>query len=274
MNRKSNFLVSTVDTRLFYTCRESKKVYDKTYKKVVQVLRKRGFDLHPDMSAPKFLRDTMFVGNNGILSVSVTKLTDGFEISFREMNGKNPKANASKVDDMAYIAKLHYKLCMKKICDCLAETGAEDYTKKKYVLAEDFVKNEYAISKRYGQKDMNFSLSDLDGTSEADYNSTDRDGKQILNGDFKYFRSYNGYLYRGKVYHNINNMWWVIVDKRNVRNIAAHNLFDLSDSDNRHREKEGKCPETYLIRKKAVKDTKSGTLIRELQRRGYKITKK
>lgn len=274
MSKKSDYFISSVDTRVFYTCRESKKMYDKTYKKIVQILSKRGFDLHPDMTASQFMRDTMFAGNNGILAVSVIKLTDGFEISFCELNSENPKANSSRASDMTYIAKLHYKLCMKKICECLSKTGAEDHTQKKFTFAEDFIKNDYVTSWHHEQKDMDFDISDLDGTPEADYNSTDRDGKQILNGDIKYFRSYNGYLYRGKVYHNINNMWWMIVDKRNVRNIAAHNLFDLSDSDNRHREKEGKCPETYLTRKKAVEDTKSGTLIRELQRRGYKITKK
>ena len=29
---------------------------------------------------------------------SVTKLTDGFEISFREMNGKNPKTDTYRTD--------------------------------------------------------------------------------------------------------------------------------------------------------------------------------
>ena len=67
------------------------------------------------------------------------------------------------------------------------------------------------------------------------YNGRDREGLTLHNGDIKYFRAWNGYLYRGRIYHNINNMWWVIVDKYTVRNVAAFNLFDLAPDDKRGR---------------------------------------
>jgi hypothetical protein len=65
------------------------------------------------------------------------------------------------------------------------------------------------------------------GNYNRNYNSKDKDGKQIICGETKYF--YNYYtkrLSRGTVYHHINNMWWVLVHgKRN--NISSFYLFDL-----------------------------------------------
>lgn len=58
-------------------------------------------------------------------------------------------------------------------------------------------------------------------------NSNDANGKKILCGETKYFYDYNNLLQRGVVWHNINNMWWVICNG-DLKNIAAFNLFDYS----------------------------------------------
>lgn len=59
------------------------------------------------------------------------------------------------------------------------------------------------------------------------HNSNDANGKKILCGDVKYFYNhYNRRLSVGVVWHNINNMWWVIVNNM-LYNIADFNLFDF-----------------------------------------------
>lgn len=105
-------------------------------------------------------------------------------------------------------------------------------------------------------------------TIESVYNAKDRDGKVLLNGDIKYFRDgCNGYLYRGKIYHNINNMWWVIVDKRNVRNVASFQLFDLSESDCLRRKAPDRTPKEYLTKRDYISKATTKELIAELRRR-------
>ena len=72
----------------------------------------------------------------------------------------------------------------------------------------------------------------MDGqTAKYEINGTDRDGNTLRNGETKYFRDWSGYLLRGKVYHNINNMWWVLLADGKVRNVACFDLFDLKETD-------------------------------------------
>jgi hypothetical protein len=81
----------------------------------------------------------------------------------------------------------------------------------------------------HGLEDLQYQMSEYDKTSR---NSIDRDGKRIECGQVKYFRDYRtGRLLRGRVYHNLNNMWWVIVNGFYYTNIAAFDLFDPTHQD-------------------------------------------
>ena len=58
------------------------------------------------------------------------------------------------------------------------------------------------------------------------FNSFDKNKKRIICGDIKYFYDYyTRRLSVGVVYHNINNMWWVLVNGKRY-NYASFNLFD------------------------------------------------
>ena len=105
--------------------------------------------------------------------------------------------------------------------------------------SKEHMTSEELIIKRFREKCWhkpeakmpNFKLSMSDGSSgEPEYNIKDRDGKEILNGQIKFFR-YNGYLCKGKVYHNINNMWWAIVNDKFYTNMACFELFDPTEED-------------------------------------------
>ena len=62
-------------------------------------------------------------------------------------------------------------------------------------------------------------------------NARDRDNKRIENGQVKYFRDRHGRLARGQVYHNINNMWWVVLNETAYNNVACFDLFDPTPED-------------------------------------------
>lgn len=55
-------------------------------------------------------------------------------------------------------------------------------------------------------------------------NAKDQDGVLLTDGETRYFY-YQNRLMRGQVYHNINNMWWVIINKHQFTNLGSHNLF-------------------------------------------------
>ena len=96
-------------------------------------------------------------------------------------------------------------------------------------------------------KKEDFKLSDWDGTTVESYNNCDRDKKVIYNGDIKYFYNWHGFLCKGKVYHHINNMWWVICNDKLYYNVASFDLFDLTEQDLKCRRKKPHIlPEKYL----------------------------
>ncbi len=92
--------------------------------------------------------------------------------------------------------------------------------------AEEQIKEDYVKSWHHPQKDMNFSLSDIDGTNGQAYGDKDRDGKTLLNGQTKTFPDCHGKIRNGIIYHNINNMWWVIASETERLNIPSFAFFD------------------------------------------------
>lgn len=89
------------------------------------------------------------------------------------------------------------------------------------------------ILREYRESWHNTSVASLDDIEEHDenrsryatYNNKDANGKTIHTGEMKYW--YCGkYLRRGRVYHNCNNMWWVLVNERELHNVVCYHLFD------------------------------------------------
>lgn len=135
-------------------------------------------------------------------------------------------------------------------------------------MTVDRIKDRFVKSWHHPQENMDFELSELDGTTYEKYNSTDRDKNVIHDGDIKYYRGWDGYLRRGKVYHNINNMWWVIVNKYEWNNIASFELFDATEEDLRlRRYKKPVVPKEYMERKENISSMSDKELLRELKKR-------
>lgn len=161
---------------------------------------------------------------------------------------------------------------MNKIGRFLNELGYENCTKPSPKTAVDKIKNSYVESWHKPQTSMDFQLSDFDGTTDVPYNSKDQDGKQLFCGQIKYYRDHKGYLARGKIYHNINNMWWMILNKQQIQNVADFELFDLSSNEKIGRQKKHRIPLEKKDALTRIHDYTTKELIRELRLRNFKVT--
>lgn len=244
---------------------------------LINMLGAEGFSTEKDPDVDQIIRSDYWIGKRGDLEFCANKYPNGFKIEFfQNVVCENPNGGRydfDKFQKMPHIIRLQYQKYINqlvRLLKCLADV--EDVTSKPPKLAEEWIKYKYVESCHHEQKDTHFSLRSLDGQqTQPPYNGLDRNKKQLHNGDIKYFRNYNGYLFRGRIYHNLNNMWWVIVDKYTVRNVASFELFDLGPDDKRGRLARVRIPAEYLERKKAIEKSTTKELAAELRRRGFKI---
>ena len=247
-----------------------------TLHRIFNMLRAEGFTIENDAEVAKCIRRDYYIGRRGDLGLYAHRYPAGFEIMFYQdifiENKNGGRYDFDKIQKMPYLDRLRFMKYRDKIIALLKSLeDLTDETTPNPRLAEERIKARYVEEWHHEQKDMNFRLSDLDGQTQEPYNSRDRDGKTVYNGEVKYFRHWNGRLYRGRVYHNINNMWWVILDRFTVRNVASFELFDLTPEDNRRRQAKPRIPEAYQKRRQAIEDTKTRELVNELRRRGVKV---
>jgi len=249
-----------------------------TLHRLLNFMRSRGWCIQNDDSVGKIIRNDYFYGKKGDLEFELHRYPVGFSFEFYQNivfeNIHGGRYDFDRFNKMPYLVKLVFLNETRYMKAFLEGLGCIDNTKPSYKLAEDKIKRNLVESWHHPQKSMDFKLSDLDGTTcEGDYNHTDRDKNIIHNGEVKYFRcSISGRLMRGKVYHNINNMWWVIVNKYNYRNIADFELFDVHNFFGLKRLKQDKKPKEYLDKKEKLQQSSSKELLNELKRRGIKVS--
>ena len=168
------------------------------------------------------------------LEFSTEIFTTGLKFEFFQNSTKSENQNGGRYDfdkyeKFPYLFKLRLKVAIKTLIEaltpiCEASVTFTDSTKYSadYILkcCSDRGKNVKTLN------DIQASMRDYDFSSN---NNKDRDKKEIKCGEMKYFYSYDGYIHRGLVYHNSNNMWWVIENESSLRNIASFELFDRTN---------------------------------------------
>lgn len=239
--------------------------------RIFNMLRDYGFEICNDMEVSKIIRKDYFVGVKGNLKFKASRAPRIFKIEFYQelvtVNSHGGYYDSNKFQKMPYLIQKQYIFVVNKICSFLSEF-AQNKTKPDCRTAEDEIKYNYVQSWRHPQESMDFDLLELNGTTcEESYNNTDRDGKTILNGELKYFRDYKGYLNRGIVYHDLSNMWWVILNDTEISRVAGFQLFDLSDSDLRKRVKKDIKPKSYIQKKQILSQCSLKELRNEIKRR-------
>jgi len=226
----------------------------------------------------KLISKDYWYGRKGNLEFKARRYPRGFEIQFFQNivfeNQSGGYYDFDKYEKMPYLIRLSMVNTMnqiERVVISLGTTKTHGKTMSDFELAEDQIKFNYMSRLHKPQKNMDFNLDEVKH-GQPDNNCLDRDKKRMENGETKYFRDHSGRLARGKAYHNINNMWWVIINKRELRNEACFELFDPVKEDfNRRRVVRERMPESYKVKREQLEAAKTRELIAELKRRGVKV---
>lgn len=230
-----------MEERSFRAINDNAEIYvnngsQNTLNKVFNLLRSRGFTVQTDqriLEEYPILADSRWEGFKKDLLFKAKIYPAGFELVFyQEINTKNRNGgyyDFEKFELMPYLTRCEYTLTRKHICELLEDEGYKNTTKPEFDTAFDEVmyRIKDCIHYEEGKELPEFDI--------PDYNSRDKNDKQLRNGQVKYFRDRKGRLMRGTIYHNINNMWWVILNKHRFTNVASFQLFDLDDEESRQR---------------------------------------
>jgi hypothetical protein len=222
--------------------------------KVFSLLENLDFKIQTDQRIlEKFptLSDSHWEGNKGELLFKAEIYPAGFKIEFyQEVNKENPNGgyyDFNRFELMPYLIKCQFILTRDKIKKLLDKEGFKDESEPDFKYAYDNVM--YRIKSCYHYKEG----KELPSYEVAGYNATDKNGKHLYNGQIKCFRDSKGRLMRGKIYYNLNNMWWIILSDKQYTNKASFSLFDLEDEEDKSRKVyTRKMP--YSIRVKKARD--------------------
>ncbi|HAK44020.1 MAG TPA: hypothetical protein DCM59_16680, partial [Clostridium sp.] len=239
--------------------------------RVLNFMKDRGFEVGREPRILKYykcLNKDHWYGRNKDLEFKAERYPRGWTIEFFQNifseNRNGGEYDFDKFDKAPYLVRLMWINETKKIGEFLESIvqGIENTSDPECKLATDKIKWNFQ-SHFDNEITMDFDLSNLDGLEGDDeyrksngkynYNCKDRDGKLIINGSIKYFYDYKGRLQRGKVYHNINNMWWVILNDTGYSNKASFELFDPSEKDFKVRRLQKDKKQSYETSREAAR---------------------
>jgi len=205
-----------------------------TMNRLMKMMENRGFKIQSDQRIKRdfpILEKDHFEGEKGNLKFKAKKYPTGFSINFyQEVNTVNRNGGEydfDKFKKMPYLIKLRFQVELKYMKELLIEEGYVDDSEPSFKYAFDRVMFLIKNCSHYKEG------KELPGYEISHYNAKDKDGKIIRNREVKYFRDRKGRLQKGTVYHNINNMWWTILNKYEYTNIASFKFFDLDTEENK-----------------------------------------
>lgn len=207
-----------------------RKVTHMILEKIFDSMQLRGWKIQTDQSVlemyPSIANDH-FEGIKGDLKFKAERYPTGCEIEFyQDVNKKHRtsgKYDFKKLKLMPYLIRCQFLVELNHISKLLVDSGFEDTSKPILKTAIEKVENHIGNSIHRG----------LDDKKIPSYDAEDKDGKRIRNGEVKYFRDHKGRLNRGVVYHNINNMWWTVLNQYEYTNLASFQLFDFDSEENK-----------------------------------------
>lgn len=185
---------------------------------------------------PGLWRDCRW-GENKYLRWEGHRYPHGFEFDFYYQNSRtgNRCGGAYDIDKGHYAKPLElftFRLAVRKVAALMRSLGIAVEDDREALRGREWV-----MWKINEDPDRHWGKWETykDEPYHKNSNARDRDEKLVKNGQVKYFRDWHGRLARGEVYHNINNMWWVVLNEDEYTNVACFDLFDATAEDFRVR---------------------------------------
>lgn len=215
----------------------------KKWTAIIRFLRKRGFKIGENPSYKEHyasLSKYHKIGSKGDVRILMEIQSARIELTFGHV--KNlwtgiAQSFWSRGDDrhekLTYLQYKAVELEIKRLMDFCMKWGIEHIPER-----EGMRPTEYILDSNRNNPHVHGKIECLDDIRKSinedsynwQHNSTDKNKVQIVCGQTKYFYDYRTKrLSRGVVWHNINNMWWVIVNDV-LLNIACFELFDYDPS--------------------------------------------
>lgn len=215
------------------------------FKGVIRLMKKRGWAVGIDplyKERNKCLSKYHKYGRKGDLEVKMEIFANGFRLEFFQnivfKNSNGGYYDFDKFDKMPYLIKVRFKVIANAIKAYLFKKGIPDETEPSNPSAVDKILKDQKINTHiHGGATTLAEIGDYVEKDKAYYkekgwqpnrNYLDANKQDLKCGQTKYFYSYqhSNRFVRGIIYHNINNMWWVIYN--GVRcNVAAFDLMDF-----------------------------------------------
>lgn len=236
---------------------------------IIRFLKSRGFDVKENQTYKEhynclskyhkigFKKDVALLMEISSNSISVEfgnikNLWKGMAQSFWD----NPSDD--RYTKLNYLESVAVKLEIKKLIDFCKKYEFTIIKEDSDLCPEDYIIHNLKVNTHiHGKVEClnDIKLSITKDNHNYHYNSNDKNKKKIICGEVKYFYNYyNNRLSCGVVWHNINNMWWVICGNE-LRNVSSFNLFDF---------------EPNLPRKKPIDENKLDKLLSKYeQKRDY-----
>ncbi len=233
-----------------------------TYEAIRMMMVRDGFSFHQDPHTKKYYRSIARMhhcGNKGDLHFFSKICGRHIEIEFYEDvirdNKNGGRYHFDKLAKMPYLRRLKALLALRKITAFLTTAGYTDQSKR---YSNDALENVMQRRKEI----MNFQRANFyEGPREA-YNATDADGRMLADGQVRYFWTSNGRLGRGVVYHNLNNMWWVVCNGTHFTNQASFRLFQWGPEMGRKRQASQNQIEHHLAKLVKAEKYESAIVLR------------
>lgn len=211
----------------------------KKWLEIIKFLRNRGWNIGENKHYKEHyscLSKYHKIGFKGGMALLMEIKSNGIDIEFGDIKNlwkDMPQSFwSNKLDEryskLTYLEEIAVKLEIKKMIDFCSKYQLERIQTNENLTPEQRIIHDNKTNPHvHGKVEC---LNDIKlAITEASYNyksnSDDKNKKKIICGETKYFYDYNNRLSYGVVWHNINNMWWVIAGGV-LRNIVCWELFD------------------------------------------------
>jgi len=188
---------------------------------IVKLLRSLGWKVRKDKEVPASIRNGFRIARKGSLFCYIDQGGRCCKVeAFTEYNRKNQNGGRydfDKLEKMSYLDRMRWVTVRSKIIALFpgAIVTSSD---------ERFIGIEWIQSRR--EEGCHAHVITPGESNQPPYNRKASDGTLLVDAQpVNFFRC--GRIQSGIAFHNINNMWWVLLPSGEIRNIASFDLFPI-----------------------------------------------